>query len=512
MDNNRAHINELITKVYKKLLAQLGYDEIGMLRLIDPNEQCEISAHYGASHFAASLLMIGNEDDTAYARGKELLQSILARWNQENKLPAYHYDFNNFAFLLCYANLKDVDSDLKEFVRQTIIQSPDSNHNTINWLPMRMLVNDMRFKWTGEEKYKQNISNCIKLIYNATNSDGGIEDRLPKGVSFNLQYDISSFATLIYAKEMIPDYDFGKGLRFLLESIAPDGDINYQGRGCNQIFAWGPWIYILSVCGQAKELAIALDFMDKYLPRMLENNSMMLNDWPGSEKYLWWDYHYASVYTAHLLLWLLLAKLNYADRSLSKLSGCDAPRSSGVNIHKSDDYFISIFNGRNEYLAEKGPSLSMLWTKRHGPIVKGCFGPWRGLFGNKNTFEDVVILNYCGLVKIKHENHSGIIERIARRLLPLKSQPYRFVKSPSFCPIKVESHENKLVLIWQNDSAEYCYFNLPSISDEFVAELYVDNVRVPLTHIGNIRNQYNWAKIFQSKSFNGKEWKLIIGK
>ena len=278
MDNILKNIDDLIRQLYAKLKNQLEYDKKGELRFLDPNDHREISAHYGASHFAASLLILGNEysDSDAYSRGKELLTSILNRWSKENKLPAYHYDFNNFAFLLCYSNLKREDSELKDFVKQTIINSPDSPHYTINWLPMRMIVNNIRYKWTAEDRFKKISDRCINLINKATNSDGGIEDRLPKGISFNLQYDISTLATLLYAKDLVPDYKFERGLEFLLENLAPDGDINYQGRGCNQIFAWGPWVYILSACGKTIELKKSLGYLQKQFPvRILCRNASL---------------------------------------------------------------------------------------------------------------------------------------------------------------------------------------------------------------------------------------------
>lgn len=513
MNNILKRIDELIKQVYTKLKNQLEYDEKGELRFVDPNDHREISAHYGASHFAASLLILGNKyaDSDAYSKGKELLKSILTRWPQENKLPAYHYDFNNFAFLLCYSNLKPEDAELKDFAKQTVIDSPDSNHYTINWLPMRMIVNNMRYRWTGEDRFKKISDSCICHIKNATNSDGGIEDRLPKGVSFNLQYDISTLATLLYAKELVPDYEFERSLEFLLENLAPDGDINYQGRGCNQIFAWGPWIYILCSYGKTIELGKSLDYLQKYLTRMLNNNSMMLNDWPGTEKYLWWDYHYASVYSAHLLLWLLLARLNFNKYRYQYQPNDKQSYSTGLAVQKSENYFISVFNGREEYLAEKGPSIALLWTKKYGSVVKGCFGPWRGLFGNKNTFGDVVLLNYCGLIRIKQNKQSGIIQRIKHRILPLSSNSSRLIKSPLFCPIKISEDKRGIVITWRNENNESCLFNLPSLSENLDFKLFVDNNQVPLTLIGTIRNQYDLVRIFQSKVADGSEWTLVIG-
>lgn len=512
MTNNNTIIDYFINKLKSKLTEQLSCDENGELRLIDPNDHVEISAHYGATHFAAALILLGKDygDVDAFRTGKELLQGILNRWPQENMLPAYHYDFNNFAFTICFDNLGNDDINVKDSIKEIVLKSPDSNHNTINWLPMRAYVNSKRHEWTGDEKYQKAINHCQKLITEATNSDGGIEDRLPKGVSFNLQYDVSTLATLIFAKNVFPDYDFKSGINFLLKNVAPDGDINYQGRGCNQIFAWGPWIYILASFGLDHELERSLSFLNPLVDKMLDNNSMMLNAWEGSEKYLWWDYHYTSVYAAHFLLWLILANLNYHKLDFKAKGNNCTDDSTNLKIYKSENYCVSVFGGRKEYLAEHGPSIALIWSKKYGNIAKGCFGPWRGLFGNKNTFEDIVLLNYCGLIKVSRKNNSGIIAKVIKRIHPLNNTKIDQKKAPNFCPILVAEGDETLTITWYNNDNNLCYFNLPCMCDSPHVKLTVDGVEFPFHSIAKIRNQYDWINIIQSKTINGKKWTLNI--
>lgn len=512
MDNNISIIDSYISKIHSNLTELLAYDENGELRLIDPNENIEVSAHYGATHFAASLLLLGTEygNEDVLERGKKLLSGILKRWSEENLLPAYHYDFNNFAFVICFDNLGEEDAALKDYIKDIILQSPDSNHDTINWLPMRAIVNERRYQWTGDVRYLKNINYCRDLINNATNEDGGIEDRLPKGVSFNLQYDISTLATLLFANSIFSNYNFNRGLNFLLKNVAPDGDINYQGRGCNQIFAWGPWIFILAVSGLDKELEKALRFLNLLVDKMLDNNSMMLNNWPGAERYLWWDYHYASVYTAHFLLWLLLAKLNHKRFNFLTADDTDTTTSTNLKCYKSQNYCISVFGGRKEYLAEHGPSISLIWIKKYGNIVKGSFGPWRGLFGNKNTFEDVVLLNYCGLIKVDKRKESGVISRIIKRFRPLGDTKVSQEKTPNFCPIRVTEENECLSITWDNDKNDCCYFNFPCLCDYLCFKLYIDGLEVSLQIVAKVRNQYDWVNIIQSKAYIGKKWMLTL--
>lgn len=199
----------------------------------------------------------------------------------------------------------------KKLIRDTVLRTSDSNHNTVNWLPMRWAVNQMRFQWTQKQAYCTACDACKKKIAQATWSDGFIDDRLPVGLSFNLQYDVATVAVMQYLRVQGNQVDIAKELGALLEAEAPDGDINYLGRGTNQIFAWGLWVYLLASSGQKAALNRAIAYLEKYLPIALKNNNLMLNDIPGEEKYMWWDYHYCSVYTAHLLMWLNLAKEHF---------------------------------------------------------------------------------------------------------------------------------------------------------------------------------------------------------
>lgn len=511
MKSNKGKLCQLIDAVISACIENIQEDGEGNHRFVDPIEKCEISAHYGASHLAASLLMLGklNNRIEYYSQGRDLLYSIASRWDKEHLFPAYHFDFNNFAFVICHDWLDDNDSVLKKQIRDIVIKSPDSNHETINWLPMRQYVNQRRFDWTKDNKYSKQADICRILIDKATNEDGSIEDRLPKGVSFNLQYDISTLATLFLNRKSNEGYDFRRGLAFLINCISPDGDINYQGRGCNQIFAWGPWIYLLASNGLRKETSIALDFLSQKVPVMLANNNMMLNEWNGEEQYLWWDYHYASVYTAHLALWLILAYIDFSENE-STLPLQTVSTVSGIETIKTGNYCASVFNGRNEYLAERGPSINLIWTASAGIITKGCFGPWRGLFGNIHTFEDVVMLNYCGLISSYIPPKPTIISKIKRKLSPLFPQKDILKKNPIFCPIEVMEEEKSLTITWNAQKKVNAIFNIPLLTDSAEMSLHVDGNHIPIFHIANIRNQYGWVRIFQSHPFNGQKWKLFI--
>lgn len=509
MNTNRERIEVAIGQVLEKAFSWIKAID-GRLQFVDPIDDIEISAHYGATHMAASMILWGtrHQDDSLRKMGLALLESILDRWDTNVKLPAFHYDFNNFALCLVYDTLDDRDENLKKRVCSTIVRTPDSNHQTVNWLPMRMIVNKHRYEWTGNEAFIAKAKECAIQIQKATYPDGGIDDRLPRGISFNLQYDLATVAVLQYANIHGGSESIEKELGFLLNAVAPDGDINYQGRGTNQIFAWGLWIYLLAASGQEEMLSLALDYLEARLGVMLENNNMMLNGWRGAEKYLWWDYHYASVYSAHLLLWLVLAYQDFGKQKIKPK--IPVTSDTGLQIHRSDKFFVSWFDGRNEYLSEKGPAVSCVWSKNVGVICKGAFAPWHGAFGNNHSFDNVSLANYCGLIEV--QNNKDISKnRIIHRLFPSAGPKIFWLReSPVFCPLEVAESDGALTIIWRYEGKGDVVLNVPSIPESLQCIVSADGELQPLTLTGIIRNQYGWVNVFRTRPMMASQICMII--
>jgi hypothetical protein len=505
--------DELINLTLKACESWVKIDENGELFFIDPIDKQEISAHYGATHTAAAFIILGKlrDDIPLLEKGKALLISILKRWDTSKILPNFHADFNNFALCVAYDSLKDIDSELCNQIKDKVCTTSDSNHNTVNWLPMRWYVNIKRYEWTSDEKYKRISEDCRLKINQATNEDGGIEDILPKGTSFNLQYDLATVAVLQFMRCRGLDVELSKEMGFLLNSVAPDGDINYQGRGTNQIFAWGMWIYLLSSSSQDDaETDKAISFLSNKVAIMLENNNLMLNNSKGKEKHLWWDYHYSSVYTAHFLFWMVLSLVDFQKKTIKTKNS--ELKDSGVVIYKTSDYFISTFNGRKKYLAETGPIISAFWIKKYGMINKGTYGPWLGMFGNKNTYGDVVLRNYIGLIKEVH-NINWSKNRFINKLLPnMKSTDY-IKTTPVVTSFSIKETGNAIVIKFDNSKKEKVVFNFPMLDSVIgIPEISLLADGEPMLVINNnkIRTQYGWCSLYQSKKSNAKEWVLMI--
>lgn len=478
---------------------------------IDPIDGNEISAHYGATHMAAAMILYGKmrQQQPMYEKGIGLLKSILERWCRSKLLSAFHFDFNNFALCLIEEEIKDKETNLSEEIVSIVLDTPDSNHNTTNWLPMRWYVNMMRYNWTGDEVYLKKCQGLRHQIELATNEDGGIEDRMPKGLSFNLQYDVATVGVLQLLRIRGVDYDLSKEFQFLLNAVAPDSDINYQGRGTNQIFAWSLWVYLLASSKHEDQLKYALDFIEPKVIGMYERNNLMLNAWDGADKYLWWDYHYCSVYCAHFLLWLVLSLSDYGKKMISPAAEV-AAKDTGLEIIKTKDSFVSVFSGRKEYLSENGPLVSAIWMKRYGILCKGGFGPWQGAFGNKYS-NQTVLLNFCGL-QYYRKPHIVKYQLLNKALGKLGIKRNSKLISV-FVPIEVKSVNDRLELRFRVQEKGMYVLNFPlaeGLNSTPQIAVEVDGLVQKMHQIAKIKNQYGWVNVLQTQPIEGTVWTLRI--
>lgn len=488
-------IRELTNCTKEKCLEWVKNIE-GETFLVDPIDHEEISAHYGASHAAVAFLMLGikSGDYNLEVTGIKLLTSVLNRWNASAVLPDFHNDFNNFALCVAYEHIFEKHKDLAVRIKETVLNTADSSHDTVNWIPMRWFVNKCRYDWTKEEKYQSACFVCAGKIKMATYGDGFIDDRVPKGMSFNLQYDVATVAVLQYLRVHGEKLDISEEVGALLNAVAPDGDINYLGRGMNQIFAWGMWLYLLASADLDNDLQKALAYCADKIPIMLKNNNLMLNNWNGREKYLWWDYHYCSVYTAHLLFWLVLALEDAGKKSVVPV--LSEVHDSGVEILRKDGWFVATFAGRAEYLAERGPVIVAIGREDGRMLVKGSFGPWYGAFGNKYVFSDVVIKNYFGLLKMK-SGKDWYDNRILRKFIRRKPNTASVIFQPVFVQPIIDVNEHEIMFTWDYFHKGKLCVTFPTMND-CLTSITVKNRVIPMINTGFIRNQYSFLKLYQS--------------
>lgn len=473
----------------------------GAVQFVDPLDNEEISAHYGATHMSAALIIYGTltDNNSLVKKGEDLLLSVLDRWNENKELEGFHNDFNNFA--LCV--IERFTDKYHEKIKNAVMETRDTLFDTVNWLPMRWFVNKCRYEWTNDQAYLDVCRSCSEKINQATYSDGFIDDMIPIGRSFSLQYDVATVAFLQYLRHEGEEIDLSLQTGALLNAVCPDGDINYFGRGTNQLFSWGLWIYLLANDSQS-ELGRALDYLEAHLPAALANNNLMLNDYPGSEKYMWWDYHYCSVYTAHLLLWLVLAWRDYGKDPVEPKLVTDG--SSGIQIYKNDNAFVVTFNGRGEYLSERGPLVEAVWTKQAGTIYKGAFGPWKGLFGNKYLQPDATIRNFWGLTSIGTEIYKNTSNPVLRRIRSNKIPDAEESVKPVFISPAVDLSGG--VKITYRLDGQPLMLNLP-VSGGMIT-VSIDGKEQNLADSICIKNQYGLVSIKQCLINSGEELMIKI--
>jgi len=518
-----AELNDIIDISLSLCQSWLVDDGAGGLRLQDPIDKKVVVAHYGDSHFAAGLIILGQRRDkkSLIDLGVKITASIIRGWGSAQKLNDFHHDFNNFALCIIEDCIQATHPEVSCKIRQIVTATRDSKHDTINWLPLRAYVNISRHRWTGRDKYLKSAERCMRIVSGATNSDGGIEDRLPFGASYNLQYNVSSLAALVFLKKKWPqaEYDFVIAQSFLLNNMLPDGDINYVGRGTNQIFAWGPWLYLLSSGRFSAELKKALTFLVSRYSVAAENNNILLNGLPGDEKLFWWDYHFCSVYHSHFFLWAVLAyfellrgeSFEFNQPNFSIGEGKKLERSTGLSVTCGESGGAVVFGGRSIYLAESGPALCALWLSDGMVLFKGGLGPWQGLFGKKYSYADLAFLNHFGLISEK-ESRPVLGNLLAQKLGQKYSESRSAFIRPIFSDLNVEfSNTSIRVIINTKDASGY--FNVPLLAASakgIVVSFSVDGRGLDSIVVGEFQNQYGRTNVVRSRVGRGNRWEVTI--
>lgn len=512
-------LEKIVTIIEASLAACQSWTKEGehkSLQLIDPIDGQAIRDHYGDSHLAASLIILSNIWNRPALRdqGRRILHVLLREWAQRMAMRNFHADFNNFALCLAEEALGDEDRALKRKIKEIILSSSDSRHDTINWLPMRVYVNLCRHEWSGDAKFLSAAKGLLAKVDEGTNADGGIEDRIPYGLSYSSQYNISSLAALMLLAKRWPDLDLQlePQIAFAHTLPLPDGDINYVGRGTNQIFAWGPWFYVCSAQGHQRNLQTALEYVTPKYDMAVKHKNVLLNSFHGSDKSFWWDYHYCSVYHAHFLLWSVLA-LRDAGTYESR-AGCAHPpqASTGLDLDEGSSGGVRVFQGRALYPAEYGPAVCAVWLKQTGILYKGGLGPWQGLFGTEYPMGSILFQNYFGLIQETGSKRlfrrRSLATNIMRRLPRLSTERLRMLVTPVFSKITVVSEGDALEITF-GGAKQDAYLNIPLFEDKASAvdlAVWVDGESVDIVRAGTTRNQYGWVQVWRSRMVVGEEW------
>lgn len=488
---------QLLDITYKHYLPLLRSEEGDRVLLYDPVDKKVIGAHYGETHLGAAFIIGGMlfDRDEVVQKGIEIIKGFIAHSGEFQKSQAYHWDFNNFALCVLYEFLINNNSlsVLSGMLKGFILKQKDSNNATVNWHPMRLYVNSLKYKWTNDARYLNVIKKCREVISSAQYKDGFFEDLLPKGTSFNFQYHVYTTASIAFLNRHIGEKtgDLNAAISRVEDIIDSEGDLNYLGRGTNQIFAWGPAIYLLSLLEDKSSYDKALSFINDRGLRAVEKDNLILNEYDGEDKIWWWDYHYSSVYIAHYLFWMMLTayEKNSLDYSYNKTAESD----SGVHIHNEKNYVV-IFDGRRHYLAESGKVIADICDSNGRALFKGAFGPYYKEYGYKYSIPQNTVHNFIGALRQK--NIFG-----------------RFTEKPIYPEsIDAETDNDRMVVTISYSSAlKDIVVNLPWFDKVPPTVLDEQGNSIRLTNTGQFAGPYGSTNLFQSKAVTVSKLKLVIG-
>ncbi len=516
-----------IDQAFEQALSFLREND-GRVYLWDPNDERRVAENYGESHLCAALLLRARR--TGETRLKDVALRLLDGFMEnspEIKAGQGHADFNNFAITLVYEELvAQGENAYAEKALNWLYHVKDSRNKTVNWLPMRAYFNLFLYEKTQNEKFLRCAVDALNAVKNACYDDGLFEDLVPKGRSFNLQYCVSTAAALqmVYRRfdalsDRLPRFDLEKTASALYALVLPDGDVNYMGRGCNQIFAWGPWLYFTANYVENDVRERSRQFLAERFATARDNCNLMLNSYSGKSRTLWWDYHHYTVYMAHFLLWRELANDSRFVEP-EKIDKLTAPTDSGLEIHKGEGWFAVTFNGRSHYLIEKGPALVALWTKEFGSVFKCGHAPSGKKFSNLYFNPLTAYFSCLGPIELS-EKPKKMKGRIARFLGSIfNSKEISLKIKPLFGGVKFSEKNGLLTIEFRVEPAKTKdarrAFVVPSYvpldDDSFTLEESANGTnefrRCELRRVGALAAQYGDMNVYMTNANDAVVWKL----
>lgn len=470
----------------------------------DPFDETGYEGHYGDTFLCATLFQYGisTKEEDLLNQGYVLLDNILNAYEIKTKYGDFHNDFNNFALSYIYELLdngdnKDFASRYIQRIKDIVIKTPNSNHFTTNWLPMRIYVNDFRYKMTRNKTHLKANNKLVKLINKSINEDYLIEDYPQSKSSYNLQYNIATLALLIFLGDRGYSFPINKCLNAILGIVAINGDINYFGRGSNQIFPWGPWFYICNVFNLNEEKP--LDYFMSNKKYVKENKNIFLNNFNPNEKYLWWDYHYSSVYIPYLLFWLSLSNSSIKNRNL--FYSKEDIQYKTFTILKRNNCMIVFNQGTKKYRSEHGPQVVLIEHLKLGTLFKSPFGPFGKPFGKLNTNLLNCTYNYFGIIQIKRNKlfeymkvKLGMTSTKSLHLLPLYILP------------RLEFLDDEISLVYKLKRKMMFCVNLPIHNDAYKGRIsiLIDDKLITLKKSGTVATAYGFKDLYQSSIYFSK--------
>lgn len=360
----------------------------------------------------------------------------------------------------------------------------------------------MRAQLTGKRYYQKIADRCLNLVRRGQDRDGLFGDRTTIGLSANPQYHVYTTALLTLGKRLgvweWEEASLAAAWQWLQGVVLPDGDFNFFGRGSNQIFGWGPWLYLLAAGNVSP--GISGDYFSNHLPQTIRQGGLLLDHDGGNQERFWRSYHHASVYQAHLLFWLILAaKLSPEDSEL--LTTLDGSRPGAF-----------IFGGMRDILQERGPMICALWTPRRGVMFKSPLGHVIDSSAGEREFAtlNVVLANYCGFCKegrrYGFDYQCGAV--FPQKLVVQETSAERLILRYEGIPRPSKFFDwRRWGIDIRKSYREYLHFQVPVFQSAGLSEADVNQIfelrsgdrRFPLYYVGTIPGIYRPLDIYSTR-------------
>jgi len=415
-------LNIISLKIAQKILDWLtslqiqvpGYDHGGIL---DPLDGRVIGDHYSTTHFAWACALYYKKTGLKkwFERAVEAINFHIRTSPDEYKFGqwAYHWDFNNLAFIETYDLLKkDLSLEDRKNWEEAILAWKTNTHHATNWLAMRALAAYKRGILFKRKNDFKDAKDWLGEVLAAQRPDGGIDD--VKGESCPAQYHAYTAALVYQLLPFEPSVKkfLLKAAQWLLAITAPDGDMNIYGRGQGQIFGYACAIYLFLATSNLdhQNAPYYLWIVKKNLERLerFQHSEgwipLVLNSESLSTRAGWYDYHHITVYNAFVAVWLLLA----ADLKVPKYNVHSPyhktiffPKSGILVIHEKN--FFTLWAGGEKgagYAVEAGITPHAVYVDEI-PIFKYPLGPALSKYGKNIRIRNQIENLWASLVKNK---------------------------------------------------------------------------------------------------------------
>lgn len=457
--------------------------------IYDPFDGRVMGEHYSTSHFAllSAILHEQSREPTHLEQAKRAFEFHMHTSRDEYAFSEwmYHWDFQNYALIECFARLSSnlEDETKTEWSRCLRNWRTNSKNKLSNWAAMRALAYLQRGKlWRSAFDKWMSRWNYRVALY-GEQPDGCIDDE--KNVSRPIQYHIYTTA-LLHRMYLLNGQDkiarkFLNGIEFFMPFVDPDGDFNYWGRGHGQIFGHGAAIYALlaaaNLTGDGKYRDCAAKLFD-YLNMFKKDDHfpLVLNSHDDREQMGWYDYHHTTVYNAFLGVWLALASevQSHEARTAQIATKPQVQSQRNFAFLTNEHYFIAVGQGLPHYSSEAGLSPCHLWSKELGWIFSSPGGPTEDTFGKfygdkeiRKNFLAPIIISAEGRLISPAGNLSGFTASSTEEITCFAD--YGLCKIDRIIRIRRQSLEISDTITFKQDFVckEFRLLNLPLIEDKF---------------------------------------------